>query len=393
MRPTAHLLLVTGACACARFGEAGGDGSVGAPIYTGDDQILLLDALTFDEATPTQTHAFVTDCARLRERSRQPAQQRSGLHDRLDMSDTLYALYIALLGDGLVLDDQIQAEPLLRLHDRLLLIGEVTSSAEAWARITEALALGMGMDALQRVDLVDSVVLDDTAAYWLQEVAALLDRLLLASTMSARATITLLLPDTLITSDTATSGAEMMAQLRDALGLVMHLWLDNGHYTAWTMNTDSRASTRYTQYPFNSFMRIDGRDYAASDDGVYRLGGDSDSGRPINAHIRLGMSALGSRLAKHVPSVYLGYTTSGDLLLKVITADHGNGERRADIYRLHAKGAASPREGRVQVGRGLSAVYWDFVIENVDGADFALDVIEFMPLVVNRRLRGNAGGR
>ena len=38
-------------------------------------------------------------------------------------------------------------------------------------------------------------------------------------------------------------------------------------------------------------------------------------------------------------------------------------------------------------------MYWDWVMENVDGAAFDLDVIEFMPLMTQRRLRGNAGGK
>lgn len=375
------------------FGQGGADNGVGAPRYTGNTQLLLWDMLAFSETTPTQAQALVHDRARLRERSRYPARAHSSLHDGLDMRDDTYALYVALMREGLVLDGSLRLEPLLRLHDHMLLTDEVSTSAEAWARITEALAFAAGLDALQRVDLADKVSLRDTAAYWVQKAAALIDRLILSGAMSTRATVAVLMPDTLVAVDTTATKAEVAARLRDALGLVMHLWLDDGHYTAWTMNTHSRASTRYENYPFNSYMQVGGGYYGVADSGLYRLDGDSDNGAPIAARVRLGMSSLGSRLVKHIPSVYLGYAASGDLLLKVITADHNSGARRADIYRLHARGATSQREGRVQVGRGLNAVYWDFEIENVNGADFDLDVIEFMPLQINRRTRGNAGGR
>ena len=51
------------------------------------------------------------------------------------------------------------------------------------------------------------------------------------------------------------------------------------------------------------------------------------------------------------------------------------------------------REGRVEPGRGLKAVYFDFIAENVEGSDFEFDVIEFKPLYLERRLRGKAGGK
>lgn len=329
----------------------------------------------------------------LGERTGARADTRTHKTEGVLFGSGLFPYYETLLSDGLLAIDRIDATRLIYLHDRVLLDGEAASSSEAWHRVVEAVALAAGFDALQRVDMTDNLALHASASYCLQYAAQLVDRLLFDEVMVGAGTFTALLPGALVLGDRYTLDTAQRVQITDALGLVLHLRSDNGHYTAWTMNTDSRASTRYTQYPFNSFMRVGGRNYAASDDGVYRLEGDSDNGRLINAHVRLGMSALGSRLAKHIPSVYLGYAASGDLLLKVITADRSNGERRADIYRLHAKGAASPREGRVQVGRGLNAVYWDFVIENVDGAAFDLDVIEFMPLVVNRRIRGNAGGR
>jgi hypothetical protein len=40
---------------------------------------------------------------------------------------------------------------------------------------------------------------------------------------------------------------------------------------------------------------------------------------------------------------------------------------------------------RVQVGKGLRARYYAFELETVDGQDFDLESIEFVPLVVQRR--------
>ena len=124
-----------------------------------------------------------------------------------------------------------------------------------------------------------------------------------------------------------------------------------------------------------------------------RLGRPDDDGEAIGARLRLGMSSLGTRRQKPIASGYLGYTSSGDLRLKVIVADSETGEREAHTYRLYVTGASSQREGRIKVGKGLKAAYYDFQIENVDGAGFDLDVIEILPIVLESRLRGNAGAK
>jgi hypothetical protein len=98
-------------------------------------------------------------------------------------------------------------------------------------------------------------------------------------------------------------------------------------------------------------------------------------------------------MVKGIDAAYLGYTAAGDLLLKVVKADSTTGAREAHVYRLYATGAGSMREGRVKVGKGLEAVYYDFQVENVDGAAFDVDVIEIIPVAAQRRVRGNAGGK
>src|SRR5690606_22124704 len=145
--------------------------------------------------------------------------------------------------------------------------------------------------------------------------------------------------------------------------------------------------SRYTQYPFNSFAKIGGRYMGCAPDGLYWLEGDDDDGTPIPAKIRLGMDNLGSRRIKHMPECYIGYTSDGVLLLKAVFSNEEGGLNMA-IYRLKPRAAATLREHRFELGRGLKAVDWDFDIENVDGADFDLRSVEFHVLNTARRTRG-----
>lgn len=362
-------------------------GWAGVPYEMAREKIEFHDASTTDQSIDTRSTVSLEAYARGRVRASVPMKTQVLFDDRLD------GVYAELAESSLALDDVLLGDLLTTVYDRLLLTGRASSAAEARALVSSALAL------LAVADITPAEMPSDRAALSTAAHEAILlggetfDRLVLRDQLPHSLVLVAAVRDTVRLDDEAALRAEIGQRLVDSLGLVAHLRLDGGHYTAWAMNTDSRATTRYQNYGFNSFMRVGGREYGASDAGLYRLEGDSDDGAPIQSHIRLGMSSLGSRLVKHVPDVYLGYSASGDLLLKAVISDSATGKREANVYRLVARGAASTREGRVKLGRGLNAVYWDFVIENVDGADFALDTIEFMPLAINRRLRGNAGAR
>jgi hypothetical protein len=43
-------------------------------------------------------------------------------------------------------------------------------------------------------------------------------------------------------------------------------------------------------------------------------------------------------------------------------------------------------EQRVDIGRGLRSNYWNFELMNREGADFEIDTIKFMPIVLERRI-------
>ena len=76
------------------------------------------------------------------------------------------------------------------------------------------------------------------------------------------------------------------------------------------------------------------------------------------------------------------------MLLKAIFVDEQTGEKNMAIYKVLPRPAAASRETRAKLGRGMKAVDWDFVLENVDGADFDLHSIQFYPTQLSRRTRG-----
>lgn len=148
---------------------------------------------------------------------------------------------------------------------------------------------------------------------------------------------------------------------------------------AWAVNSESGASTQYTNFGFTSFARVGDRLLGAKHDGVYELGGGTDDGSAIQSVVALGQKDFGTSALKHIPAVYVGVSSTNKLVLRVATPQ-GNW-----YYTARASGSAL-RQQRFDLGRGLRANYYEFELYNQDGSDFELESIEFLPVATSRRI-------
>ncbi|MDR1076354.1 MAG: hypothetical protein LBL59_08700 [Xanthomonadaceae bacterium] len=314
----------------------------------------------------------------------------SAVTDVLNFDERMVLTWIMLVEEGVAFGESVggNLRQIVRIIDRLILTGQVQTHLQALETVIAAVAFG-GLTAQMAVAGVDDrMVLGETITELVHAAEQLVSSLVLADVASGSTRVTMLVEDSLVFSSEAVGAAKMAAYLADSIGFAVHLSIDNGDYIAWVLNTESKGLSQYTHFPFNSFAQIGGRYYGAATTGLYRLEGDDYDGAPIESRIRLGLSAMGTRREKRVPEAFIGYRSDGTLLMRVMTIDERIGEKVESVYKLDPCSAANIRENRFKFGRGLKSVDWDFVIENVDGADFDLDSIEFRPVVLDRRTRG-----
>lgn len=312
------------------------------------------------------------------------------LVDRLAFADPLHYVVVVLLDEGLVFGDQLTPTftSFVRVVSRLLLSGSATHYAEAFIQILDGLVLRALADALNKAEITDTLVMGEHIASLYTLYAALLERLVLEGSATPEYLATVVVEERLLLGANLSHAADLAVLIRDSIGFATTLTIDNGEYIAWVLNTESKGLSRYTNYPFNSFAKIGGRYYGAGSDGIHRLEGEDDNGTDIKAMLRLGMTDMGSRKLKRLPEAFIGISTDGTILMKVITVSEDTGEKQAAIYKMRVRGAAVTRENRIQFGKGMKSVDWDWVIENVAGADFDLRSIEFRPVILDRRTRG-----
>lgn len=157
-----------------------------------------------------------------------------------------------------------------------------------------------------------------------------------------------------------------------------------GTSAAYALNVENLALTTYTNYGFNSLTRFNGVYLGATDAGIFALTGADDAGTAIDAVARVGVSDFGTALIKRIARAYVGYKADGELELRVTTE-----EAQTRRYRLASSGKTGLHGGRVKIGMGVEARYWQFEIANVAGADFTLNCIEVTPTRMGRRVRGS----
>lgn len=178
----------------------------------------------------------------------------------------------------------------------------------------------------------------------------------------------------LVFSITAELGAQLMSTVQ--AGFATPLFDTAGN--VWVVTPDGKT-TRYEQFDYTGYAKINGRQYGVKADGVYLLEGDNDDGLPIQAAIGLGKQDFGTTLQKSVTACYLGVGSSGRMFMKIIA----NGqdylyEARQDSETVMAQ--------RVDPGKGLKATFMDFIVYNSGGADFELSSVEFVAIPLGRRI-------
>lgn len=254
--------------------------------------------------------------------------------------------------------------------------GNVSAVIASTLVVTDLLLRNMGGD------ITEQLIMASDYDELVRRYEEIVDNMLATSTDTPIARLYVSQEETLDTASTTdTSGSKLVSDILDELFLGGLIVLPDG--TAWVINTETKGLSEYTNFEFNSMTEINGKFYGANSSGIYELAGDDDDGTDIRAIIRTGLSDFGISRKKRVSDVYIGHTSTGQLVLKVIY--NQDNEKREAWYRVSEKPDAHDTT-RFKVGKGAKARYWGFELANEDGADFNLDQIELYVLPLNRRL-------
>lgn len=156
-----------------------------------------------------------------------------------------------------------------------------------------------------------------------------------------------------------------------------------GAVSTVVMQTETNSLATYANYPFNSFAQFNGVYLGASGTGIFALTGDTDNGAMIPAAARVGITDFSTSHLKRVDRLYVGYRSTGNLVLRVFTDEVTERD-----YLLPTNFAKGLHGNRLRLGKGLEARYWQFEVNNQNGSYFDMNMIELVPTVLKRRVGG-----
>lgn len=152
-------------------------------------------------------------------------------------------------------------------------------------------------------------------------------------------------------------------------------------YLGLCMELSLLAPTQYANYSFDAMCKFGEVYLGCNDRGIFSLDGDTDDNIHIAALFELLLTDFGIPNQKRVRKAYLGYETSGSLVLEV--KDDDNNVRR---YTVGAALNDQRQHGsKVPVGRNGKGRYWSFGIENVNGCDFSIDSMDVLLMILGKK--------
>ena len=135
------------------------------------------------------------------------------------------------------------------------------------------------------------------------------------------------------------------------------------------------ATTQYLEFDYDSMVRFGERFLCASENGIFEIAGDSDSGAAITSYFEPVTTDFGISNEKKLRSIYVGYESAGNLTLTVST-ELGYSEAIA-----MPASTAGQKARKVPISRSVRGRYFTFQFKSV-GVDFSIDEIKVLPIIM-----------
>lgn len=281
---------------------------------------------------------------------------------------------------------QALALVLYSLTERVIAADATVSVLDALTAVLSAIILEAAAATLQLSTSADVVAIAPVVAAAIESLNTALTTAVFADASTPQAVFIATWLDSLAASDTLSSAAKFIAALADGVAITMVVTFGAEEYFGFILNPFTETASTYVNYPFQSFAQFNDAYYGAADTGLYVLSGDTDAGAPISAIMRTGLTALGNTMLKRVPVAYVGYTSDGQLVMKVTTTSP-DGAKVQYWYGLEPRPVSGAvTNNRVKIDRGPRSTYWQFELVNVAGANFTIDELALFPMVLERRV-------
>lgn len=304
---------------------------------------------------------------------------KAALTEKLKVAERLVVGLLASISENMTLTPVLEAYVGTVILARILMHDTAVVAMKYAVTATEALRIAETFKRFIGGTLVDGFTIGDAASESYKAIIAITEALTLAINQTYYMAFRLTVADGVDLDDNAVLNMIFRQTMTETFDLEILYQSPEGNVATFAMNTRTGAVTEYDGWAFNSFVQIGNKYVGANKDGLFELNGPTDNGLNVVADIVGGyLQPAGQHLAG-LKGVYLGQSGQGYWLLKLQTGDN-----REYIYqRLSNPGLMTTK---FNIGKGINARYIGWELINVEGQDFDLDSIEFVPMLRTRRI-------
>ncbi len=350
---------------------------------------LLAESMIVNDHSTSEWAIVMAEIMRMTDQPSVLAKLAATLEDSILARETFTIVFQAVATDEATFDPGVESNlrMVYLLAEQLAVADEVIGFYNALVVVTSALMIGESITPGFDGALTDEISVTPELAAVIKAIVEAVEEVAFEDEAEPNLVLYALLEEGVEVADDQQALLALLIEMLETAQLGVHLTDQAGDsFVGYSVNTRIGAVSEYDNYPFNSFAIIGGRPFASADDGIYELTGDDDEGTPIHASVYTGLTDFGSSVLKRLPSAWIGLTSSGEMVLKVVTTDKGF--KKENWYRMAARPEGSPVDSRFSPAKGLLGRYWGFKLENIDGADFQLDSLKVWPLLTQRRYSG-----
>lgn len=299
------------------------------------------------------------------------------LVDEVEIAELLLAGIPADLADTLNVAELLTGVLGTALIDSLGLADFATPNALYGVTLVQALTVRDALAQFFGADISEDLTISPTLAAALMGFPTISDNLTVSEELTPRLLLSVVVDEGVEVDPIIALRALYAPEIVEGITITPAYVSPGGTVTTWAMNARTGAVTEYDNYEFNSFARVGNKYLGASASGLYELLGDDDDGEDIIARLLSGFMQFGGTHLSRLKAAYLASRGECDFVLRIIDGD--------DVRYDYAVSTRNMRSTKVHMGKGQRSRYFSFELIS-DGGDFDIDTLEFVPIVVQRRV-------
>ena len=299
------------------------------------------------------------------------------LADTTRLTSQLLGAWAALMQDSVQLGEAISIVRGLAIAEQFGIQLSQSAVARYGMTFSDALRLRDSLGRFFGAEAIDSLTVAPALLAVARGSASMADTVAIAETTTPQFYLRVTLTDEVEIADDEVLQAIYSGRLADAIEVAAAYLSPGGEFTTWVMNTRTAAVTEYDGYDFNSFAAIGKKYIGATSQGLYELNGDTDDGDDVIATIAGGFMQFGATKLSRLKAAYIAMRGTGQIFLKIET-----GEGVEYIYQITTENMHTTK---IPMGKGQRARYFAYELTTT-GQDFDLDTLEFVPIIMKRRV-------